>query len=247
MPSDTIEQNGGPPMKTVQQHLRELDQNRLIEVYLFEHPIEYNHPALAGLTVSQIREKYTKGMRKFIERLCGLTPKDDPDGRVGILFAHRCIEVEPMSRTEGYCLVHADEVLSDGENAKTYAYEFTDQSEIVGFLVADSEYTRRHIYGLMADVLYQASFFGYRQEGLAKALEDLDCSMKEAEEGNVHTMDELLEECFPEYKSERKDPAEKDLRNTVLKAAFDYNEHFKKKELALLSVTLRNLETEEIE
>ena len=234
-------------MKTVQQHLRELDQNRLIEVYLFEHPIEYNHPALAGLTVSQIREKYTEGMRKFIERLCGLTPKADPDGRVGILFAHRCIEVGALSGTEDYCLVYADDVLSDGVDAKTYAYEFTNQSEIVGFLVADSEYTRRHIYGLMADVLYQASFFGYRQEGLAEALEDLNRSMKEAEEGNVHTMDELLEECFPEYKSERKDPAEKDLRNTVLKAAFDYNEHFKKKELALLSVALRNLETEEIE
>ena len=234
-------------MKTVQQYLKELDWGRLIDTYLFEHPIEYIDPALAGLTVSQIREKYTKGMRKFIERLCGLTPKDDPDGRVGILFAHRCIEVEPMSRTEGYCLVHADEVLSDGENAKTYAYEFTDQSEIVGFLVADSEYTRRHIYGLMADVLYQASFFGYRQEGLAEALEDLDRSMKEVENGNVLSIDEIMEKYIPEHESERKDPAEMDLRNTVLKAAFDYNEHFKKKELALLSVTLRNLETEEIE
>ena len=234
-------------MKTVQQHLRELDHNRLIEVYLFEHPIEYNHPALAGLTVSQIREKYTKGMRKFIERLCGLTPKADPDGRVGILFAHRCIEVGSLSGTEDYCLVHADEVLSDGVDAKTYAYEFTNQSEIVGFLVADSEYTRRHIYGLMADVLYQASFFGYRQEGLAKALEDLDRSMKEAEEGNVLSIDEIMEKYIPEHESERKDPAEMDLRNTVLKAAFDYNEHFKKKELALLSVALRNLETEEIE
>ena len=234
-------------MKTVQQYLKELDWNRLIDTYLFEHPIEYNHPALAGLTVSQIREKYTEGMRKFIERLCGLTPKDDPDGRVGILFAHRCIEVEPMSRTEGYCLVHADEVLSDGVDAKTYAYEFTDQSEIVGFLVADVEYTRRHIYGLMADVLYQASFFGYKQEGLAETLEDLDRSMRDAEEGNVQTMEEFMEECFSKYDFERNDPEEQDLRNTVLKAAFDYNEHFKKKELALLSVALRNLETEEID
>ena len=232
-------------MKTVQQHLRELDQNRLIEVYLFEHPIEYNHPALAGLTVSQIREKYTEGMRKFIERLCGLTPKADPDGRVGILFAHRCIKIESLSGTEDYCLVHADEVLSDGVDAKTYAYEFTDQSEIVGFLVADSGYTSRHIYGLMADVLYQASFFGYKQEGLAEALEDLDRSMRDAEEGNVQTMEEFMEECFSKYDFERNDPEEQDLRNTVLKAAFDYNEHFKKKELALLSVALRNLETEE--
>ena len=234
-------------MKTVQQHLRELDQNRLIEVYLFEHPIEYNHPALAGLTVSQIREKYTERMRKFIERLCGLTPKADPDGRVGILFAHRCIEVGSLSGTEDYCLVHADEVLSDGVDAKTYAYEFTNQSEIVGFLVADSEYTRRHIYGLMADVLYQASFFGYRQEGLAEALEDLDRSIREAKEGDVLSMDKVMKECFPEHKSERMDPDEKNLRDTVMKAAFDYNEHFKKKELALLSVALRNLETEEIE
>ena len=234
-------------MKTVQQYLKELDWDRLIDTYLFEHPIEYNHPALAGLTVSQIREKYTEGMRKFIERLCGLTPKADPDGRVGILFAHRCIEVGTLSGTEDYCLVHADEVLSDGVDAKTYAYEFTDQSEIVGFLVADVEYTRRHIYGLMADVLYQASFFGYRQEGLAEALEDLDRSIKEVENGNVLSIDEIMEKYIPEHESERKDPAEMDLRNTVLTAAFDYNEHFKKKELALLSVALRNLETEEIE
>jgi len=232
-------------MKTVQQYLKELDWDRLIDTYLFEHPFEYRDPALAGLTVSLIREKYTEGMRKFIERLCGLTPKDDPDGRVGILFAHRCIEVGSLSGTEDYCLVHADEVLSDGVDAKTYAYEFTDQSEIVGFLVADSGYTSRHIYGLMADVLYQASFFGYKQEGLAEALEDLDRSMRDAEEGNVQTMEEFMEECFSKYDFERNDPEEQDLRNTVLKAAFDYNEHFKKKELALLSVALRNLETEE--
>ena len=150
-----------------------------------------------------------------------------------------------MSRTEGYCLVHADEVLSDGVDAKTYAYEFTNQSEIVGFLVTDSEYTRRHIYGLMADVLYQASFFGYKQEGLAEALVDLDRSIKEVENGNVLSIDEIMEKYIPEHESERKDPAEMDLRNTVLTAAFDYNEHFKKKELALLSVALRNLETEE--
>lgn len=186
-------------------------------------------------------------MRKFIERLCGLTPKADPDGRVGILFAHRCIEVGALSGTEDYCLVYADEVLSDGVDAKTYAYEFTDQSEIVGFLVADNEYTRRHIYGLMTDVLYQASFFGYRQEGLAEALEDLDRSIKEVENGNVLSIDEIMEKYIPEHESEREDPAEMDLRNTVLKAAFDYNEHFKKKELTLLSVALRNLETEEIE
>jgi hypothetical protein len=227
-------------MKTVQQHLRELDLNRLIAAYFFEHPIEYNHPAFSGLTVSQIKQRYTDGLCKFIQRLCSIAPKDDPDGKVGILLAHRCIEVEHLYRTEGYCLIQADEVLLDWENAKPYAYEFTDQSEIVGFLVADSEYTRRHIYDLMADVLYQASFFGYEQEGLTKAREDLDRSIREAKEGDVLSMDEVMKECFPEHKSERTDPDEKKLRDTVMKAAFEYNEHFKKKELALLYRALRN-------
>ena len=54
-------------MKTVQQHLRELDTDRLLREYLFEHPIEYGLPAFRGLSVSQIEARFAERLRSFIE------------------------------------------------------------------------------------------------------------------------------------------------------------------------------------
>ena len=167
-------------MKTVQQHLKELDTERLLRRYLFEHPIEYGLLAFRELSVSQIEARYTERLRSFIEHLKGLEIEDNPDGSTGIIFACRRMDILESGPID-YVLIYAEEALKEELMAPTYAYDFSEQAELMRFLVADNEFTQRKIYGLMSDILYEASFFGfgevYRDEALNyfnRANEDLD-------------------------------------------------------------------------
>ena len=114
-------------MKTVQQHLRELDTDELLDRYFFDHPIEYRLPDFDGYTVAEIRRRNRDCMRRFIERLTGLEVRGEKNGRTGILFACRFMGDGFEPRTEDYCLVFTDEVLRDGADAKVYSYDLTEQ------------------------------------------------------------------------------------------------------------------------
>ena len=71
-------------------------------------------------------------------------------------------------------------------------YEFTRQEEIVGFLVSDTEFTQREIYEVLADVLYEASFFGYEQERLEDKIQKLRRAEKAIEEGKTYPFGSLF-------------------------------------------------------
>lgn len=227
-------------MKTVQQHLRELDTDRLLREYLFEHPIEYGLPAFRELSVSQIEILYTERMRSFIEYLKRLKIEDDPDVSPGILFACRRMDWLGSGQTD-YSLVYAEEALRDGLRAPTYAYDFSEQAEIMGFLVADNEFTQRNIYGLMADVLYEASFFGFNEEFRDEALRDISRTIKNLDKGKTIPSSELrimIQTCnYTE--PEEEDSEERMLRNDAEMAVMKYNEYCRDKELETIVLLLR--------
>lgn len=52
--------------------------------------------------------------------------------------------------------VNSGRLYNKGLDAPSYAYEFSPQSKIVRFFVADNRRTQDDIYGLMADVMYEA-------------------------------------------------------------------------------------------
>ena len=43
----------------------------------------------------------------------------------------------------------------------------------MGFLVAETEMTQRYIYELAANVMYEASFFGFEEEDKQEVVEEL--------------------------------------------------------------------------
>ena len=140
-------------LKTVQEVLRELDTEKLIGTYRWHFPIGYEERVeLLDMTVRDIQERVKAGLRLLIERLRTLPIKPSADGQQGLLFVHRIMK--NGSHDRAYELVFIDELLRDGVNCNSHAYEFTEQAEILGFLVADTPLTQRYIYDLIVDAMH---------------------------------------------------------------------------------------------
>ena len=222
-------------MKTVQEWLRELDTERLIDEYVYRDPPQYDRDeSNLELTVGEIRDCHVDLVRGLIERLRTVPVKEPEDSRRGVLYVYRT--VKDMSDEPAFGFAHVDELLEKGAEADDYAYEFCEQAEIAGFLVAETPLTLRYIYELMADVMYEASFFGFEQEDLAGELEAIRNAEKEIEDGTavLHSWEDVKAEAEEKqgcpFDEESDD--EYELRNRVIDAVMAYSNHSREKELA---------------
>ena len=221
-------------MKTVQDYLRELDENRLIEAYLGLHPIRFEELSNVELTVSEIIERYKTKLHEYIVRLRTLPIKKSESPC--IFYVHRIIK--DGMKDEDYCLIDFKELVEKSCDAPDYVYCFTEQSEIMGWQVADTWLTQYHIYNLIADVMFEASFFGYEQEQLEEEKKRLDKAMEEIKEGKEIPFEDFQKEVFGEdYIFDDESEDEEILHESVTKAACEYSNHSRKKELdALLAL-----------
>ena len=229
-------------MKTVQQYLMELDTDKLLDQYFFDYPIDYGLFLHKELTVAQIRQRHFYRTRQFIHHLCELTIKENEDKKTCILLAYRIVNNDGMSHDIDCALVYKDDVLKNGSDAQVYAFLLTEQREIVGFLVSDNEFTLRHIYELMANVLHEATFFGYDEETQRKKIEETIESFENAKECDAIPFEKIKEEFQTKYGIEPDEETsdEKELRFAVLDAVKKYNDHCLKKELETLVSGLRS-------
>lgn len=231
-------------MKTVREVLRELDTERLLETYVYDHPIEFYKLKTMNYPASEIYRGYKELYRELLERLRAMEIKPSEDGRQGILFVGRYLKENIDANT--YDLIFMDDLLEKGVQCESYAYEFTQQAEILGFLVADTPRTQDNIYELMADVMNEASFFGFQQEELDAELKRLEEAEKEAEAGLGITHEELFEKLdqklgrtrhrrFVEENSE-----EVQLRRKAYKAIMDYCQYCREQELLQIKKQLES-------
>ena len=224
-------------MKTVQEYLRELDEDRLIGAYLCLHPIQFNELINVDLTVAEITERVKFNLHKYIKRLRTL-PISESDTH-GIFYVHRIIK-DGMN-DETYCMIDLDELLEKGYDAPDYAYTFTDQSEIMGWQVSDTWLTQYHIYELIANVMLEASFFGYEQEHLEEEKKRLEAAIEESTEGKGVPWEDVRKKMFGEdYIFDEESEDEEKLHQAVNKAEYEYSIHSRTKELDALLSLIRN-------
>ena len=79
-------------MKTVREVLRELDTEKLLETYVYDHPIEFYKLKVMDLPASEIYRRYKDLYREFLERLRTMEIQPMEDGRQGILFVSRYLK-----------------------------------------------------------------------------------------------------------------------------------------------------------
>lgn len=223
-------------MNTVQEYLRQADCEKLINIYLYDHPVNLNELPDGIMSLKDSKEKVKTKLRKYIERLRTMEIEKSSDGQEYVLFAHKVFR--DISEEEEYSLVCVQELLDEGTDAKSYAYECTKQAEIVGFKVADTKYTQKNLNGLLVDVLYRASFFGFEQEYLEEKMKKLDEAIRELEEGNsvTYSLEEVREHLGLE--KEEVDAKADELKGRVLEATIEYEKYCKKKELQAVITSL---------
>ena len=216
-------------MRTVQEYLKKIDDERLINEYLCEHPIHLHEVSDESMTIKEARALVKTKLQRYLERLRTMELEVSEDGKEYALFAHGVLK--DGFQEEVYSLVCLQELIEKGEEAESYAYEFTRQAEIMGFLVSDAEFTQRHIYGLLVDVMFEASFFGFEQQRLEEEKKKLEEAIKECEEGRTVTY--TLEEWEEEFGLEKEKPDETadELRRRALEASMEYDKYCRQKEL----------------
>ena len=226
-------------MKTVQEWLRELDTEELIDSYLAQKMLSKEMVRAMqtrdNIIAKDLWLKYRNAIREYIEylRTVPIEPTDEPavlyvyEG-VSLTLRHRCC----------HGLVHVSELQEKGVEAEDYSYVLCPHGEVAGFFVADTKRTQDHLLELMTDVLYEASFFGYTKEDLDAAIKEMeeeemeiDAEEENDEAGEGETDEALVESEMKRPAREEKTENETELEKAYWKACGDYGDFLRQKAL----------------
>lgn len=215
-------------MRTVQEILKSMDEEKLINAYLYRFPVNVQDWSNNDEKIGEVKATIYKRMHKYLERLKKLPILKDDDQ--GIFFVHRCIKDDMNGQI--FQLIFLNELKEKREATQSYGYNFIEQEKIMGYWVAETALTKYYLEDLMVDILYEASFFGFTQEHLQEEKDELDRRIAEDDSETISVEDffaELEEE--QGYKFDRQSSDEQKLEMKVIKMAGEYWEHSRKKEL----------------
>ena len=176
-------------MKTVKEYLNELNTTRLVDtlfeefgdklfdLYYFNTPTDYHDEhieydeTVRELTVMEYAQARRKELYDYIRYLKDLKIKEIPGGKTGVIYAFKRFEHDYFDRWQ-VRLLFLEELLDDPENCKNRIFT-APFKEVLGFRVADNEFTQEIIYQAIARVLNVVSFMGFRQENMESFLEEV--------------------------------------------------------------------------
>ena len=166
-------------MRTVQEVLRDMDTEELVYSYLERNRLYYRElEQFENVSGKELVERAKSKIRNFIEYMRTIpVVKRNKDC---VLFAYE--HVTDIITEYSSALVYIDDLSGNIEDIQSYAYEFTPHNEIAGFYVANTKRTQKHLLELMTDVLSEATFFGFSPEDVEEKRNELEKSLKEAED-----------------------------------------------------------------
>lgn len=222
-------------MKTVQECLRELDIEKLVDSYL---AIPFIRSEMAESMIKKEtetgRKLYTlflNVIRHYIEciRSISVEPAEDP----AILYVYEVLAGDIRDKY-WHGLVHYSELKEKGVEAEDYSYTLCSFKQIAGFMVADTKLTQDNLLALMTDVLYEASFCGYTEEERKKEIRDFEEACNEVEADGEGADEENDEFCKTDYaKPEPETRSEEEIRvaDAYRKTREEYSAFLRKKAL----------------
>lgn len=227
-------------MKTVQQWLREIDRQELVNTYQFLYPPEFWQLKNEEISVAEVYRRQAELLNNFIDELLQLTPSHE-DAKMIFLATSAYKDGFP---DEQATLVAVDE-LDENSLPECYSWMLTDREKLVGYKIADSELTLDNMCSILAQIIEESSFLGYSKDTFESEreslIQSLEQSEKDIEDGNVYSADEVWEHLG--LKREAPDPKADELRAGVIRAEVEYNQYYRSKELSAL---MRKLTEEQI-
>lgn len=113
-------------------------------------------------------------MKTYIDRLRNLNTRPNKDQMIYYVYEYlhntsleQYIAVSPLA-----------ELREKGAQSSSYGIEYTKQEEILGYYVADTDLTQYYLLDVMVEILWNASFFGIKQENLEDAKQELEKAAK---------------------------------------------------------------------
>ena len=231
-------------MKTVQYYLNNLNLEKIVDTYYNRIEDSLLRDADNNITIEELKLTVKYNIVKYIEKLKSIEIKKE---NTHILLAYEGYLFESMTEPV-FSLINIEELKENRDsltNVTTYAYEFSLNEEIMGYLISDNEYTQNYIYDLIADVLYEASFFGYNEENKIKQKEELIESVREIEEGVAKTVswEECKKKLFSNVYIYKPDKYQSELKSKIMETISEYNRYSLEKELSNLLKELDKNET----
>lgn len=212
-------------MKTVQETLNCVDAKKLIDYYLSTYPICINDFD-ENITIGDAKKYTTYRLHRYIDDLKSIQIKSD--NNQGIFFASR--KEDETGDDIVTNLVFTNDLKKYDVQAESYAFEFSPQAEIMGWLIADNELTQAHLLDLLVEIMEEASFFGYKQEGLEKEANKLAVRIKEIDKNPGKSIP--FDDFKKEFNFDKQSPEEEKLETKIIQAQIEYSEYSRKKELA---------------
>ena len=187
-------------------------------------------------TVAELLETAKAKLRSLIQYLCALDATQSKDG---VFFASNAME----GSSQKVCAVLSmrNEIL-ECELPQNYAWDLTPWEELMGYGLAETKLTKDHANTVLAQILYDMTFFGMDYETwkreAAEVEESLEVSRKAAEAGEYRT----AEEVFSEFGLPKDEPDEvaDELSSNLIRAKMEYNQHCRKREAAKVRQLLEN-------
>ena len=210
-------------MKTVQECLREFDMEVLLNAYLAIPFIRNEMTEVMkkkdAVTGKEIWNLFRDRIIKYIEYMRSTTV--EPSEELSVLYVYEVPEGSLWGRFS-HGLVHISELKEKGTDAEDYGYTLCSHKQVAGFLVADTKLTHDNMLGLMKDVLYEASFYGYTEEEIEEEIQNVET--EEFEDVNCDAE-------FIRLNKEEKSEEEMKLRDAYCKAREEYSSFLRKKAL----------------
>lgn len=223
-------------MKTVQDYLKILNKERLIEVYIYEYWMDSLE--LFGKQnnerVSNIHQRMHDKLSDYIDWLRSLSIQKDNKNQTNILYVSRGMFDNQSERTYNMCVL--EEIREDIDQASDYSYMGTNRQQSVGYYVADTRLTKAHIYDLIADYLHESSFLGLDEAHFQESLKKLNDSLEEAENSPMipakEVWKDLKDKYFPEedWEADAEDEVSHELYRKVICAEMEYTQYWKIKQ-----------------
>ena len=213
-------------MKTVQEWIKETDVEELADTYFYEYPIEYERYVNSEKTVSEIKGTYRKRFYEFIEQLKSIEQKSLSDDEQGIFFCHKAYGRDMKNPETVLCI---ESYILECDNPQTYSWILTDFDEIMGYYIAETETTIKNINDVLAQIIYEMTFFGYSQDDIEKGRLELEEAAKEADEGKVVSMETTFADLGIE--PQPRDEEVTEMLGKIYSVENEYNQYWLRKEV----------------
>lgn len=225
-------------MKTLQQILRQVDKEELIDLFVQIHPPVYAAREKMDFTSGRILAVYRSRVESLIDKLACIEPVVDE--RYGRCFLYASRTIGPDTFDEPcFSMVTEKDLMKAGTDCFSTSYIFTPHEEVAGFYVSGAPYTQSFMMDLLVDVLFEASWFGFDQEYMQEEEEKLNETAKRVDEAIEHGKEfenaaDFIESISKAFGLVEESTEEKVLHKRVMDAAIEYCACSKRNELVLL-------------